>query len=135
MASGRKPPSTLVDVLTRRRIDLSQHRSYCLDDASIRAADLILTMESSHVQQATTLVPTAFPKIVPLRQAADILAREHKPVAIQQFVARLNTDRHPEEYLGSNWDVADPYGGSRRQYHVAVEQIADLVSVVLGKLT
>ncbi len=114
---------------------MSQHRSYCLDDPSIRAADLLLTMESSHVQQATALVPTAFPKIVPIRQAADLLGREPKPIAIQQFVARLNTDRHPEEYLGSNWDVDDPYGGSRRQYHIAVEQIAGLLSVVLGKLT
>lgn len=125
----------LVDVLSRRGLDLSPHRSYCLDDPSVRAADLLLTMENSHVQQATTLVPTAFPKIVPIRQAADILGRSHQRVAIQQFVARLNTDRHPEEYLGTNWDVADPYGGSRRQYQHAVDEIAGLVSQVLGKLS
>lgn len=134
LAGGRKPPSTLVDVLGRRGLDISDHRSYNLDDPSVRAAHLLFTMENSHVQQATALVPTAFPKIVPIRQAAAILAEEDDAIPVEQFVARLNTNRHPEEYLGTNWDVADPYGGSKRDYTQMVAQVADLVTSVLGKL-
>ncbi|MGH1489326.1 MAG: hypothetical protein ACRBK7_08040 [Acidimicrobiales bacterium] len=134
-------PAELVDVLQGRQIDATAHQSYLLDETSINAADLLLTMEGSHVQKATMLAPDAFAKIVPLKEAAAVLSdwsdgggSATDPVTVERFIERLNTDRDPRQYLGTRWDVADPYGGRPKQYRAAVDEIEQLVYSVVGRL-
>ncbi len=133
-------PAELVDVLRERTIDATLHESYMLDEASVTAADLLLTMEGSHVQKATMLAPAAFPKIVPLKEAAAVISEWTErggaagPITVEQFVEVLNRDRDPRQYLGTRWDVADPYGGRAKHYRTAVDEIEQLVFSVVGRL-
>lgn len=128
-------PSELVTVLRSRNIDATGHRSYQLDEASVHAAELLLTMEGSHVQKATMLAPDAFPKIVPLKEAAAVMERQpEQRLTVDEFVERLNINRDPRQYLGTGWDVADPYGRRAKAYRRAVDEIEQLVSVAIGRL-
>jgi protein-tyrosine-phosphatase len=138
LESGESCPAELVNVLRAREIDAAAHRSYTLDEESVQAADLLFTMEGSHVQKATMLSPEAFAKIVPLKEAASVISeltgRAGTVVTVEQFVEELNRDRDPRQYLGTRWDVADPYGGRAKQYRAAVEEIDQLVQTVVGAI-
>ncbi len=134
--AGVSCPSDLVDVLRNRRIDATAHRSYQLDQASLDAAELLLTMEGRHVQKATMISPDSFPKIVPIREAAMVLDRlGPAQTSIEEFVEELNRKRDPRHYLGTQWDVADPYGGRAKAYRKAVAEIEELVTSVIGRLS
>lgn len=135
LSEGNEVPPELVSVLAERHINASAHRSYTLDEASIEAADVLLTMEGSHVQQATMLRPESFRKIVPLKEAAAVIERQ--PVAritVEDFLDELNRDRDAIQYLGTNWDVDDPYGKRTKAYQRAVAEIEHLVTMVLSRL-
>lgn len=133
--SGNEVPADLAAVLAARHINAADHRSYTLDKASVGAADLLLTMEGSHVQQATVLEPTGFPKIIPLKEAAAVVERlpQHK-VSIEMLLEEVNRDRDPLRYLGTAWDVDDPYGKRTKAYQRAVDEIEQLVTTVIGGL-
>ncbi|MEM7325504.1 MAG: hypothetical protein AAF531_20625 [Actinomycetota bacterium] len=135
LREGSGVPSELISVLADRHVDATAHRSYTLDTASVEAADLLLTMEASHVQQATMLLPEAFNKIVPLKEAAAIVERQPTPrISIEDFLEELNRDRDALAYLGTNWDVDDPYGKRTKAYQRAVAEIEQLVTATLGRL-
>jgi protein-tyrosine-phosphatase len=133
--AGESCPSELVSVLGARSINASDHRSYQLDQASLDAAELLLTMEGRHVQKATMISPDSFPKIVPLREAAAVLDRMGgRDTTVEDFIAELNQHRDPRQYLGSQWDVEDPYGRRTKAYRKAVAEIDQLVTSVIGRL-
>jgi protein-tyrosine-phosphatase len=132
---GHAVPGDLVKVLADRGIDASAHRSYQLDEASVAAADVLLTMESSHIQRITSISPEALAKSVPLKEAAQLMERlEPGPVTVERLLAELNRDRDPLTYLGARWDVDDPFGRRAKAYRRAVDEIAALVDVVIGRL-
>ncbi len=135
LEDGRECPAFLVQSLGDWGVDASHHRSYKLDPASLNAADLVLTMEGEHVQRATLLDRDSFAKIVPLKEAAAHLSRLiDDKVAIDAFLGQLNQQRDPTSYLSSVWDVDDPYRMKLKDYRRAVDEIAGLVSSVVGRL-
>ncbi len=128
-------PSELVRVLRDRQIDGSAHRSYRIDGASIDAADVLLAMESSHVQKITAIRPEALDKALPLKEAAMAMAAlPPGPVSLDQLLQYVQQHRDPRSYLGATWDVADPYGRRIKAYRRAVEEIDQLVAQVFGRL-
>lgn len=44
------------------------------------------------------------------------------------------TQRDPADYLGTRWDVADPYGSSLQVYRRSVAEIDSLVTTVMSAL-
>lgn len=136
LQAERSVPDELIRVLSSRGIDARHHRSYQIDPASLTAADLVLTMESSHVQQATTLMQEAFPKVVPLKEAALAVERLGAgPLSVDDLLGDLNRGRDPRSYLGSRWDIQDPYGRRTSHYKRAVEEIDQLLVAVIGSLS
>lgn len=136
LEADRAMPDELIRVLSGRGIEGRHHRSYQIDEASLAAADLVLTMESSHVQQATALMREAFPKVVPLKEAALAVERLGSgALGVGEILDDLNRDRDPRSYLGSRWDVQDPYGRRTQHYRRAVEEIEQLVGSVIGSLS
>lgn len=115
-------------------MDASEHRSYRLDPASLEAADLVLTMEGQHVPSATRLQRGAFPKIVPLKEAAEVAGRLGGRLALDDLLGEVNRSRDPRTYLSKGWDVADPYRRKLRDYRRAVAEIDGLVTEVMGRL-
>lgn len=132
---GRRVPEQLAAVLAEHGVDASHHRSYRIDEASLRAADVVLTMEGEHVRQATTLVPSAFPKIIPIRKAAHVIEQlDGDTVTMARLVAAVNLEREPADYLSRQWDVPDPYGGRIKAYRRAVDQLDELLTTVVARL-
>ncbi len=131
MTEGRTCPPKLVNVLSDRGIDARSHQSSVVDIATLDNADLVLTMESRHLQQATVVAPEALYKIVPLTEAAEIVRPGD---SVGSLLERLNVDRQPDRYLSTAFDVDDPYGGSRRAYRRAVTEIDSLVRRLFGAL-
>ncbi len=128
-------PTELVKVLGERGVDAAGHRSYRIDQASITAAHVLLVMESSHLQKVTALQGEAMVKTVPLKEAAQAIARLGPgPVTVDQLLDEVNRDRDPRSYLGGQWDVDDPYGRRTKAYRKAVEEIDQLVTQVVGPL-
>ena len=116
-------------------VDVTPHRSFQLNEASLQASDLVLTMEGEHVQRATILHRESFPKIVPLKEAAEAAAVLGNPrLTVDDLLAEVNEHRDPTSYLSTGWDVADPYNRKLKDYRRAVAEIDDLVQVVVGRL-
>ena len=118
-------------------VDVSGHRSYLLDEPSLEAADIVLTMEGEHVQRATMLHRGAFPKIVPLREAAAVMEAipGRDEVGVAELLDRINDGRDPTAYLSTRWDVDDPYNRKLKAYRRAVGEISVLVDTVIGRLS
>ncbi len=131
LRAGNAVPDKLVSVLLDRGIDASAHRSSKVDAETLDASDLVLTMESSHIQEAAVIAPSTFPKMLPLKEAASLIRPGD---AIVDVLERLNTDRDTTRYLGREFDVADPYGKNTKAYREAVDEIDELVSRVIGTL-
>lgn len=127
-------PDHMITSLAELGVDASQHRSYRLNEASLTAADIVLTMEGKHVQDATLIAPDTFQKIFPLKQAAAILS-EWPRVPLSDFLAEANQARDPRQYLDNRWDVSDPYGGKLKGYKKAVKEIRSLVDGTLSRLS
>lgn len=135
LPSGRAPSDTLIKALDEVGLDVRLHRSYQLDRASIAAADLLLTMEGSHVRQATEIDAAAYAKTLPLREAAAVLDEWDDTVAtVEELLTEVARERDPSSYLRDDWDVDDPYGRSLRVYRRTVAEIGDLVDSALGRL-
>ncbi len=127
--------SDIGELMKARGIDPSAHRSYKIDEASINAAELILVMESAHLQRLTRIDRNSLRKALPITEAAALLSQmSAENVTIEDFLANLNTDRDPRIYLDKRWDVKDPYGGKPREYRTAVIEIDGLVQAVVSRL-
>lgn len=125
-------PKEIKSLLANRGIDASGHESYKVDLDTIRASDLILTMEARHVLELTLLDRVALAKSLPLKEAAKLVSGTE---TIENFLMRINTDRDPQAYLGGNaFDVSDPYRKRMKAYERAVEEIDDLVDTVFSAL-
>ncbi len=136
LESGRPSSDTLIQALDERAVDVRPHRSYRIDQASLKAADLVLTMEGSHVRRATEVDPAAYAKMVPLREADAILDDLTDGVTtIEELLEAIGSRRDPTTYLTDAWDVDDPYGRSLRVYRRSVGEIGDLVDSVFGRLS
>lgn len=133
LRAGEPSPQLLIEALSEHGVDGSHHRSYGVDVASLRAADLVLTMEGEHVQRATLLHREAFAKIMPLTEAAAAL-RSGGRMSADDLVARVSDTRDATSYLTKQWDVADPYNRKLKDYRKAVVEIAGLVDDVFTRL-
>lgn len=121
-------------MLGEHGVDGSAHRSYQLDPASLSAADVVLTMESSHVQKATQMMPEAFAKVLPLKEAVSLVSAQRSRVTIESLLDAANVNRDPRSYLGTAWDVSDPYKKKIKVYRNAVTEIGSLVDQLLARL-
>ena len=132
---GRVCPDPLLQALAEQGVDASYHRSYLIDEASLAAADLVLTMEGEHVRKATLLRSSAFEKIVPLKEAAQEVRRLGPgPLAVEDVLEAVGANRDASSYLTTGWDVADPYRRKLKDYRRAVAEITELVSTVVEPL-
>jgi len=129
IAEGQRCPQKLVDVLAQQGVDATHHRSYQVGAPSLEEADLVLTMEATHVQKSTLISRDCFSKVFPLREVAELLSSGIFG-GLDHFLADVNSGRDPFRYMETRWDVDDPYGRSSSNYRSAVEEISALVHTV-----
>ncbi len=135
LRADEAPPKLLANARGELGVDVTAHRSFQLNEASLQASDLVLTMEGEHVQRATLLDRESFPKIVPLKEAAECASGLANPrLTADDLLTELNQRRDPTSYLSTRWDVADPYNRKLKDYRRAVAEIDGLVKAVIGRL-
>lgn len=108
------------------------HRSSVIDTDLLAESALILTMEARHVQNIVIEDERAFERVIPLKEAAEII--DQRGISGLDGLLAVMADRDPMRYLERRWDVEDPYKRARRHYRRSAAEIRELVDVVIGAL-
>jgi protein-tyrosine phosphatase len=125
--------------MARRGLDLSGHRSRQIDASILGWADLILTMERSHLVALAEVDMSALPRAFALRELARLAPLVgDRPVdePVGGWIGLADRLRSPSNVLalGTGDDVPDPLGGSRRAFRRSASEIHDLLAVVFDHL-
>jgi protein-tyrosine phosphatase len=92
-------------LMADRGYDLSGHRARMLDETLLERADLVLCMESGHVEAIKTEFATQAKKVYLLSEMA-----------------------------GRNYNIPDPYGQSLEKYRAMITEVSELVDVGLDSI-
>jgi protein-tyrosine phosphatase len=131
--AGRPVPPEVVDVMARRGIDLSAHRSATLTAADVADADLIVGMSLRHVQESLLLVPPSWQRtfrIKELVRRGEYIGPRLPGQDLASWIHAAQGDRRRESFAhhSPEDDLADPYGGPPAAYEAAAEELDDLTA-------
>jgi protein-tyrosine-phosphatase len=119
-----------VETLRARGIDLSQHRSRDVDEAELAEAAIIVVMTSVHVRELKTAVPEVMPKVLMLKELAEITPAEVPDGATAEHRVRaLLTGTKPPSRR--SLDVDDPIGLPIGAYERCAAEIQAGVDVLV----
>jgi protein-tyrosine-phosphatase len=106
IAAWQEPASPQAQTVMRQAgLSLDRHCSVQLDLAQLTAADLVLTMTTTHRQAIAAMAPAMMEKTFTLA-----------------------------EFAGQTGNVTDPFGGSEAQYQACVQQLRQLLTSAWGKI-
>lgn len=94
-----------VEVTARDGLDITGHRSAMVDEAFLREADLVLTMEDGHAEALRAEFPQHAPKVHLLTQM-----------------------------IGRAYNIADPYGGPLEEYERMYEEVRQVIDDGLNRI-
>jgi protein-tyrosine phosphatase len=132
-SEGAPPTSHTVDVMRRRGLDVSAHRSRRVGAADVDGADLIIAAERDHVVRIATMAPEAFARTFTVLELADLApgTASSDPEPIRRWISRLGADRGTAEYLrGHAGETADPTGRSRRRFESTASELQAACEVI-----
>ena len=135
-ADGRPASDGALMEMDRRGMDLDDHVSRPVVDEMVDHADLILTMERSHVRALVNMQPDAYPRTYTLlefaRRVAGVEPRRSDQ-AMSDWLEDVHTGRTARELLGASPDddIDDPIGRRQAHYHRCADQIAEALDVSL----
>lgn len=137
------------DILSAKGYD-RELLSQSLSGELVHWADLILTMTGSHKRAVVQQYPQAVEKIYTLKEYAeddpDVLSRMREKEALfaelqvkhalKQPISGAELERARElERSGPQFDIADPYGGTRKDYEQCAAEIEGCLRKMIGKLS
>ena len=127
-------PATQGTVVAARRIglDLSGHVATRLDRRAVEAADLVVTMERRHIQDAVVIDARAFAKTYTLKELvrrATAIGPRLDDESLDQWIVRLGANRRSVDVLGRSDadDVADPTASRLIDHDDLAAELRDLV--------
>ena len=126
--SGHPIDPVMAAALERRGLDASTHRARQAAPHLLKAADLVLTFESSQRAWVLAQQPAAVRSTFTIRRAAQLLADRPRHGEPLGFMAHDSTAYGPDD------DFADPFGRGPSAAERAVEEIESLLEVVLPAL-
>jgi protein-tyrosine phosphatase len=118
-------------------IDLAEHRGRIITPEDVKDATLVLGMARRHVREVATIDPGAWPRTFTLRE----IVRRGRSVgprgggqSLADWLVFVHHGRRMVDLHGKSRqdDIADPLGGSLRDYRAAAETISDLVAELAG---
>ena len=129
--AGLAAPDEVVEVMLRRGVDLTSHRSTTLTTSMVADADLVVGMSLRHVQEAVLAEPVAWERSFRLKE---IVRRGEfvgprlpgQDVAAWIRAAQGDRDRTALAHVSPEDDVADPYGGPYAGYEATAVELDDL---------
>jgi protein-tyrosine phosphatase len=130
-AAGLDPPGPAIEVMQRRGLDLSCHRSETVTPGMLAAADVVLGMTRAHVWEAAVLEPDIVTRafvlgeLVRLNRAA---GRRRGAESLPAWLDRLHAERRNGVASAPATDeVVDPYGHRRKVYERVAQRLELLV--------
>jgi protein-tyrosine phosphatase len=138
-APGHPAPAEVVEVMARRGLDVSDHRSATLTADRVTGAGLVVGMSLRHVQEAVLLEPTSWTHAFRLKE----LVRRGESVGprgpdqdLASWIRAAQGDRTRDSLVHHSpaEDVADPYGGPLAGYEATAEELDDLTGRLAGLL-
>ncbi|MFM7508117.1 MAG: hypothetical protein ACKO5A_01025 [Actinomycetota bacterium] len=125
--------------LRRRGIDISAHRSRQLTPDLVNWANLVITMERTHLMSLAEFSPTVIDRAFPLRELdalATLIGPRRADETVLAWSTRASAARLPGAVLhyGTDDDVADPMGKGSRAFRRTAEELDVLINRVLGSV-
>jgi protein-tyrosine phosphatase len=125
-------PSEVVVAGREVGIDLGEHRGRLITPEDVKGATLVLGMARRHVREVATIDPGAWPRTFTLRE----IVRRGQSVgprggqSLADWLVFVHHGRRMVDLHGKSRqdDIADPLGGSLRDYRAAAETISFLVA-------
>jgi protein-tyrosine phosphatase len=137
--AGHPPPDEVIEVMARRGIDLSEHRSAALSAPVVGDAGLIVGMSLRHVQESMLLDPSSWQRTFRLKEL--VRRGEYigprlpgQDLATWIRAAQGGRKRDSLAHHSPGDDVADPYGGPFAGYEDTAEELDDLVGRLVALL-
>lgn len=118
-------------------IDLSDHRAQALGAGELAGTDLAVGFESDHVAAAVTTGGVSIDRAFLLAELADVLELDVLPwpASSQELGARIaHADARRFARGRLPRPIADPVGGSERQFQQTYEEIDRMVAIVAMRL-
>lgn len=137
------------DILQAKGASEGMTASQSVREDTVAWADLILTMTMSHKRSVIQRYPQAVDKVFTLKEYAEdnqqvldqirekeeLMSDLQLKQALGQAVTPAERDRLLQlDRLTPDYDIMDPYGGSRRDYDDTAEEIAEALAKLLRKL-
>lgn len=97
-AEGRPASAYAIEEMAQRRIDLRAHRSRSVTRKLMAEANLVLAATRGHVEALRTAFPECADKVYLL-----------------------------SEMIGKEYDIYDPYGGTRMEYAYIAQELEQLI--------
>jgi len=132
LQSGQPASGHGIDILRRRGLDLTTHRSRSMSREHLGSAQLILAMAREHVREAVVLDPTLWPRTFTLKELVrrgEAAGPRRAGEPLDDWLARVGQGRRISDLAGAATadDVADPYGGPRSAYERLATELDDLL--------
>jgi protein-tyrosine phosphatase len=114
-------------------IDLADHRGRLITPEDVNDAALILGMARRHVREVATIGPGAWPRTFTLREIVrrgQSMGPRNEHQTLEDWLVFVHHGRRMVDLHGKSRqdDIADPLGGSLRDYRRAAETISVLVT-------
>ena len=104
-----------------------------LAEAMLDSANLILTATKEHRSEVVELNPRALRKTFTMKEFAQLIARDQKQYrSARELVTAAYQHRGGADL--SDYDIADPYGGTDVQHSVAMDEIHRCMKVIAERL-
>lgn len=136
-ADGRPASGGALHSMEKRDLELGDHISRPVTADMIEQADLVLTMERSHVRALVNMEPDAYHRIFTLlefaRRAAAVEPRRSEQ-ALSEWLEDVHRGRTARDLLGASADddIDDPIGRRQAHYHRCADQIAEALDTALS---
>lgn len=122
-----------VELLSSRGIDLSRHRSRPVDAEELATADVIVVMTSVHVREIRTAHPDVLPKVLLLKELAEIAPNPDVGTGTPGDRLRgLLTGTRPESRR--SLDLDDPIGLPIGAYERCADDLQRGIDVLVNAL-
>lgn len=135
LAGGLPAAAHARTVVSERGLSLDGHTSRTVNPALLAAADLVVTMERTHVQTAVLLERQCWPRCFSLGELlhrAQHVGPRADDEPLETWVSRLHAGRRPEDVVGGSrtGDVADPMGGPLRRFRATAAELSVAVDAL-----
>jgi len=129
--AGHPVPDEVLEVMTRRGIDLSEHQSTTLSAPVVAEAGLVVGMSLRHVQESMLLVPSSWQRTFRLKELVrrgEYIGPRLPGQDLAAWIRAAQGDRKRDSlaHYSPSDDVEDPYGGPYAGYEATAEELDDL---------